>query len=83
MPSLQAQAFFVSWFNWALLLWVCSILHAVYNAVIKQKSTEQYEMRYHLVCWGTGFVMALIPVLLGCVLVPWLDSMTSATSARA
>jgi hypothetical protein len=43
------QAFFVSWLNWALLLWVCSILHAV----------------YHAVCWGTGLVMALIPVMLG------------------
>eukprot|EP00040_Diaphanoeca_grandis_P011126 m.56950 g.56950 ORF g.56950 m.56950 type:complete len:356 (-) comp22321_c0_seq1:17-1084(-) len=58
----QAQAFFVTWLNWALMLWVVSVSTSIFWAVIYKASTEKHEIKYHAVCWGVGFFVALIPI---------------------
>jgi len=60
--SCQAQAFFITWLNWSLMLWVVSVSTSIFWAVIYKASTEQHETKYHVVCWGVGFVVALIPL---------------------
>lgn len=54
------QGFLIQFFNWATLLWVCSIsFHILLH--IQEQSPVKYEKWFHLVCWVFPIVFASIP----------------------
>ncbi|XP_065178990.1 cyclic AMP receptor-like protein A [Sycon ciliatum] len=60
-PFCRAQAFFLSYFDWASLLWVCCITFNLYWNVIHFKATKSFEIVYHIICWVIPLIVASIP----------------------
>eukprot|EP00911_Craspedida_sp_UC1_P000204 UC1_evm1s154 len=61
-PGCSFQAFWMSYFDWSVLLWVCIISLNVYLNLIHMMETERYEHRYHMLGWGFPLLPALIPL---------------------
>ncbi|XP_013420698.1 cyclic AMP receptor-like protein A [Lingula anatina] len=59
-PLCDFQAFFMTLFDWSVLLWVCAITLNLAMLVIAMKKTEKYEWVYHIVCW-------VIPIIISCL----------------
>lgn len=59
------QAFWVTFFDWSILLWVICITHSMYVNVVRLEPSNEYEYKYHGLCWGFAFVIAIIPLALG------------------
>lgn len=55
------QAFWMTWFDWVCLLWVCCITINLGLLAIKMKKTEKYEWLYHVVCWIVPLIISCIP----------------------
>ncbi|XP_032230476.1 G-protein coupled receptor 1 [Nematostella vectensis] len=55
------QAWWLSFFDYALLLWVCCITFNLYRNAINKVRTEHFEKWYHLVSWGIPLVCSLLP----------------------
>ncbi|XP_070537843.1 cyclic AMP receptor-like protein A isoform X2 [Ptychodera flava] len=57
------QAFWLTFFDWCVLLWVsCITVNLFFNAV-RQTKTDRYELIYHIVCWGLSLVIACLPFI--------------------
>ncbi|KAL4220149.1 hypothetical protein ACF0H5_020561 [Mactra antiquata] len=62
-PLCSFQAFWMSYFDWSVLLWVsCITLNLTIN-VLWSKTTEKYEWLYHVVSWGVSLVMSVLPFI--------------------
>ncbi|XP_065185677.1 cyclic AMP receptor-like protein A isoform X2 [Sycon ciliatum] len=61
-PICVVQAFWMSFFDWAVLLWVCCIAFNLFMNVIRLRRTENFEKWYHVICWGVSLIMACIPI---------------------
>eukprot|EP00729_Bicosta_minor_P013075 gene13075-33654_t len=57
------QAFWITWLDWSILLWVMCITHSLFVNVIRLVPSDEYETRYHALCWGFSFIIALIPLV--------------------
>ncbi|XP_053733235.1 cyclic AMP receptor 1 isoform X3 [Synchiropus splendidus] len=59
------QAWWLTYFDWSALAWVCLITLNLYLNLLKETSTNRYEMLYHLLAWGVPLIMASLPLLKG------------------
>ncbi|XP_028292362.1 uncharacterized protein LOC114455366 isoform X2 [Gouania willdenowi] len=59
------QAWWLTYFDWSALVWVCLITLNLYLNLVREISTIRYEMLYHLMAWGVPLVMASLPLLKG------------------
>ncbi|XP_070831671.1 cyclic AMP receptor-like protein A [Chaetodon trifascialis] len=59
------QAWWLTYFDWSALAWVCLITLNLYLNLVREVSTNRYEMLYHLMAWGVPLVMASLPLLKG------------------
>ncbi|XP_071951895.1 uncharacterized protein [Antedon mediterranea] len=59
----EFQAWMLSFFDWAVLLWVCCITFNLYYNVIKLKSSEKFEILYHAISWGFSLFISLLPFI--------------------
>ncbi|XP_035994987.1 cadherin EGF LAG seven-pass G-type receptor 1 isoform X3 [Fundulus heteroclitus] len=59
------QAWWLTYFDWCALAWVCLITLNLYLNLVREMSTERFEKFYHLVAWGVPLVMASLPLLKG------------------
>mmetsp|Transcript_20750 Transcript_20750/g.42073 ORF Transcript_20750/g.42073 Transcript_20750/m.42073 type:complete len:275 (+) Transcript_20750:3-827(+) len=56
------QAYLVSIFNLASVLWTACIGHCLYRAVRHHDmDVQRFEIRYHIFAWGLPLILALIP----------------------
>ncbi|XP_033118237.1 cyclic AMP receptor-like protein A isoform X2 [Anneissia japonica] len=62
-PWCEFQAWMLSFFDWAVLLWVCCITFNLYYNVIKMKSSEKFEILYHVISWGFPLFISLLPFI--------------------
>ncbi|XP_039861750.1 cyclic AMP receptor-like protein A isoform X4 [Simochromis diagramma] len=59
------QAWWLTYFDWSALAWVCLITLNLYLNLVREISTNRYEMFYHLMAWGVPLVMASLPLFKG------------------
>ncbi|CAG5865805.1 unnamed protein product [Menidia menidia] len=59
------QAWWLTYFDWSALAWVCLITLNLYLNLVREISTNRYETLYHLTAWGVPLVMASLPLLRG------------------
>ncbi|XP_029981223.1 cyclic AMP receptor-like protein A isoform X2 [Sphaeramia orbicularis] len=59
------QAWWLTYFDWSALAWVCLITLNLYLNLVREISTNRYEMLYHVTAWGVPLVMASLPLLKG------------------
>ncbi|XP_061578954.1 uncharacterized protein LOC133445647 [Cololabis saira] len=59
------QAWWLTYFDWSALLWVCLITLNLYLNLVRETSTDRYERLYHLTAWGGPLVMATAPLIWG------------------
>ncbi|XP_026150736.1 cyclic AMP receptor-like protein A isoform X2 [Mastacembelus armatus] len=59
------QAWWLTYFDWSALAWVCLITLNLYLNLVREISTNKFEMLYHLMAWGVPLVMASLPLLKG------------------
>ncbi|XP_076021830.1 cyclic AMP receptor-like protein A isoform X2 [Genypterus blacodes] len=59
------QAFWLTYFDWSALAWVCLITLNLYLNLVREMSTNRYQMFYHLTAWGVPLVMASLPLAKG------------------
>ncbi|KAK7477161.1 hypothetical protein BaRGS_00031647 [Batillaria attramentaria] len=57
------QALWLTYFNWAVLLWVACITVNLYFNVIRSATTEKFERWYHVVSWVVSFLVSLLPFI--------------------
>eukprot|EP00112_Aurelia_sp_Birch-Aquarium-sp1_P025574 Seg857.4 transcript_id=Seg857.4/GoldUCD/mRNA.D3Y31 product="Cyclic AMP receptor-like protein A" protein_id=Seg857.4/GoldUCD/D3Y31 len=57
----DAQAFLMSYFDWAVLCWVCCITFNLWLLAIKKMNKIEFEKWYHIVCWGVPLLWAALP----------------------
>jgi hypothetical protein len=60
------QAWILSIFELASVLWTACICHCLYQAVVhRDTDVPRFEPWYHAVSWGLPFVLAALPQVLG------------------
>ncbi|XP_026886860.2 cyclic AMP receptor-like protein A isoform X1 [Electrophorus electricus] len=59
------QAWWLTYFDWSALVWVCLITLNLYLNLVKEIRTEHYEIPYHVVAWGVPLFMSVLPLLNG------------------
>ena len=59
----DAEAWFLTWFDWCVLAWVCCITFNLYtNAVRMRTIPGHHEKYFHLVCWlCPPLLLSLLP----------------------
>ncbi|XP_075887292.1 cyclic AMP receptor 1 isoform X2 [Nelusetta ayraudi] len=65
-PLCSFQAWWLTYFDWSALAWVCLITLNLYLNLVREVGTNRYEMLYHLTAWGGPLAMATLPLLRGC-----------------
>ncbi|XP_031752665.1 cyclic AMP receptor-like protein A isoform X1 [Xenopus tropicalis] len=56
------QAWWLTFFDWCALAWVCCITLNLYLNVVKEMRTERFELTYHFVAWGVSFLLSCLPL---------------------
>jgi hypothetical protein len=64
------EAFWMTFFDWTVLLWVSCIIFNLYRNVAKHQQTNKLEWVYHLISWGLAFFIACLPFSDGIVYGP-------------
>uniref|UniRef100_A0A3B4DIL5 G-protein coupled receptors family 2 profile 2 domain-containing protein n=2 Tax=Pygocentrus nattereri TaxID=42514 RepID=A0A3B4DIL5_PYGNA len=59
------QAWWLTYFDWSALAWVCLITMNLYLNLVREIRTEHYEIPYHLVAWGVPLLMSCLPLMRG------------------
>ncbi|KAG1959730.1 G-protein-coupled receptor [Pimephales promelas] len=59
------QAWWLTYFDWAALVWVCLITFNLYLNLVREIRTEHYETPYHVVAWGIPLLMSTLPLMAG------------------
>ncbi|XP_061647663.1 si:dkey-100n23.5 isoform X2 [Phyllopteryx taeniolatus] len=59
------QAWWLTYFDWSALAWVCLITLNLYLNLVREMSTHTYETFYHLIAWGLPLLMSSLPLLKG------------------
>ncbi|XP_072032946.1 cyclic AMP receptor-like protein A isoform X2 [Amphiura filiformis] len=63
-PLCDFEAWWLSFWEWVVLLWVSCITLNMYLISVKMiPRAEKYEMLYHLVSWGIALLMSLLPFI--------------------
>ncbi|XP_062521382.1 cyclic AMP receptor 3-like [Corticium candelabrum] len=64
------QAFWITLFDWTVLLWVTCLTFNLFLIVLKLKKTDHLEWIYHLISWAGSLIIACIPFSNGIVYGP-------------
>ncbi|KAM4702358.1 uncharacterized protein O3C94_003273 isoform 1-T1 [Discoglossus pictus] len=56
------QAWWLTYFDWCALAWVCCITLNLYLNVVKEMRTDRYELMYHITAWGIPFALSCLPL---------------------
>ncbi|KAK9969379.1 hypothetical protein ABG768_027557 [Culter alburnus] len=64
-PLCNFQAWWLTYFDWTALVWVCLITFNLYLNLVKEIRTEHYEIPYHVVAWGVPLFMSTLPLMAG------------------
>ncbi|XP_066456042.1 uncharacterized protein [Eleutherodactylus coqui] len=56
------QAWWLTYFDWCALAWVCSITLNLYLNVVKEMRTDRYQLAYHFTAWGVPFILSSLPL---------------------
>ncbi|XP_028848235.1 cyclic AMP receptor-like protein A [Denticeps clupeoides] len=59
------QAWWLTYFDWSALAWVCLITLNLYLNLVREIRTESYETLYHFLAWGVPLIMSCLPLFLG------------------
>ncbi|MCI4378181.1 hypothetical protein PGIGA_G00212990 [Pangasianodon gigas] len=59
------QAWWLTYFDWSALVWVCLITLNLYLNLVREFRTEHYEIPYHIVAWGVPLLMSILPLVKG------------------
>ncbi|XP_069103712.1 cyclic AMP receptor-like protein A isoform X2 [Argopecten irradians] len=62
-PMCDFQAWWMTFFDWTVLLWVCCITFNLYLNVIKMITKESLEWVYHVLCWGLPLLLSCLPFI--------------------
>nr|XP_002129104.1 cyclic AMP receptor 3-like [Ciona intestinalis] len=58
------EAWWMTYFDWTVLMWVSCITFNLYMNVVKQRRTEKYEKFYHLLSWVCPpLLFSLLPLI--------------------
>ena len=61
-PECDFEAWWLTYFDWTVLMWVSCITFNLYQNVVKQKQTNNLEKFYHLVSWiFPPLVLSVLP----------------------
>ncbi|KAL8616226.1 hypothetical protein ACOMHN_058343 [Nucella lapillus] len=55
------QAWWLTYFDWTVLLWVSCLTFNLFMNIIMTTTTESYEKLYHGICWGLPLLISLLP----------------------
>ncbi|XP_077336995.1 cyclic AMP receptor-like protein A [Lithobates pipiens] len=56
------QAWWLTYFDWCALAWVCCITLNLYLNVVKEMRTDRYGLAYHVTAWGIPFLLSCLPL---------------------
>ncbi|XP_018409020.1 PREDICTED: G-protein coupled receptor 1-like [Nanorana parkeri] len=56
------QAWWLTYFDWCALAWVCCITLNLYLNVVKEMRTDRYGLIYHVTAWGVPFILSCLPL---------------------
>ncbi|XP_062862044.1 si:dkey-100n23.5 [Trichomycterus rosablanca] len=59
------QAWWLTYFDWSALAWVCLITLNLYLNLVQEIRTDHYEIPYHVVAWGVPLLMSSLPLFGG------------------
>ncbi|XP_015219869.1 uncharacterized protein [Lepisosteus oculatus] len=59
------QAWWLTYFDWCALAWVCLITLNLYLNLVREMRTEKLEVKYHLAAWGVPCLMSSLPLFGG------------------
>ncbi|KAG7463457.1 hypothetical protein MATL_G00176710 [Megalops atlanticus] len=59
------QAWWLTYFDWSALAWVCLITLNLYLNLVKEMRTDQYQIPYHVLAWGVPLLMSCMPLFGG------------------
>ncbi|RXN28991.1 cyclic AMP receptor A [Labeo rohita] len=59
------QAWWLTYFDWAALMWVCLITFNLYLNLVREIRTEHYKILYHVMAWGVPLLMSTLPLMVG------------------
>lgn len=59
------QAWWLMYFDWSALAWVCLITLNLYLNLVKEMRTDHYEILYHGLAWGVPLLMSCLPLFGG------------------
>ncbi|XP_071798279.1 cyclic AMP receptor-like protein A isoform X1 [Asterias amurensis] len=62
-PLCDFEAFWLSFWDWAVLLWVTCLTVNLFLIAVKMIRTDRYEIWYHVVCWTTALFVSLLPFI--------------------
>ncbi|XP_029648219.1 cyclic AMP receptor-like protein A [Octopus sinensis] len=62
-PLCNFQGFWLTYFDWTVLLWVSCITFNLYMNVVRATETEKFEWVYHLVCCLLPLLMSSLPFI--------------------
>lgn len=62
-PLCNFQGFWLTYFDWAVLLWVSCITFNLYMNVVRAIETDRFEWVYHLVCCLFPLLMSSLPFI--------------------
>lgn len=58
------EAWWLTYFDWTVLMWVSCLTFNLYFNVIKQRRTEHFEKYYHVVSWlFPSLLLSLLPLI--------------------
>ncbi|XP_076336402.1 cyclic AMP receptor-like protein A isoform X2 [Tachypleus tridentatus] len=62
-PSCKFVAFWLTYFEWVVLLWVCCItVNLMFNGILTRR-TDHLEWLYHVICWCIPLVISCFPFI--------------------
>ncbi|XP_062606292.1 uncharacterized protein LOC134268109 [Saccostrea cucullata] len=61
-PMCDFQAWYLSYFVWSALIWVCIITFNLYMNVVKNRSIEKFEILFHILGWVFSAIMSFLPL---------------------
>ncbi|PIK35738.1 putative cyclic AMP receptor-like protein A isoform X2 [Apostichopus japonicus] len=62
-PVCSFEAFWLTFSDWAVLLWVLIITINLFMNAVYVKETEKYEVIYSVIAWGFSLFMACLPFI--------------------
>ncbi|XP_022093839.1 cyclic AMP receptor-like protein A isoform X1 [Acanthaster planci] len=62
-PLCDFEAFWLSFWDWAVLLWVTCLTVNLFLITVKMIRMDRYEILYHAICWTVALVISLLPLI--------------------